>query len=130
MIDKITRKLLRDWDACYDDDHIAALVPPDGATPLEVCDCSIPAADRLWVLTRPGVLAPDEAASFARDCAAWAAALGARSARADTRAASAAARAAAYAARYASAAAWDAAWDAARDAQLADVRRVLTGGEP
>jgi len=141
VIDRITRELLRGWDACYDDDHIAALVPPDGATPLEVCDCSIPAADRLWVLTRPGVLAPDEATSFARDCAswaaAWAAALGARSARADTlavaRAAEADARAAAEAANAATwavlaaaeaavwAASWAASWAAARDAE-ADAR--------
>jgi hypothetical protein len=54
---KITRKLLRSWDACYSDEHIAALVPEDGLPPLEVADMdSVTVLDRIWVLLRPAVL--------------------------------------------------------------------------
>ena len=181
MTTMITREVLREWGACYDDDEIASLVPPEGVTPLEVLDADIPASDRIWVMLHEEIIpaatlrllavrwargaleaeraagrepaaaswaALDVAERYARgeataaelaiardaawaaadtapDYAAWAAAWPAAAA-----AAEAAARAAAWAA--ADAAAWDAAAarDAARDAQLADVRRVLTGGEP
>jgi hypothetical protein len=47
----ITREYLRSRGACYTDDRIADLVPPEGVTPLDVCDAEcVPAEDRLWVL--------------------------------------------------------------------------------
>jgi hypothetical protein len=179
MTTRITRETLREWGGyCYDDEHIAALVPPGGMTPIEVLDANIPAADRLWVLLHEeviparelrllavrwarGVLDGERAAGREPAAESWAAvdvaeryargeatdaelAIARAAAWSAARAAAYAARAAAYAARAAAAAAWDAArsaaWsaaraaaaarDAARDAQLADVRRVLTGGEP
>jgi hypothetical protein len=164
----ITRELLREWDACWDDDHIADVVPPDGLTPLQVCDLdSVSSDDRLWVLLREELIParqlrllaclwaeralalvqlPDPRSveaiavarryalgeatgrelAAARDAARDAAWAAARDAARD--AAMAAAWAAARAA--ARAAAWAAAWAAARAAQIADVRRVLAGGDP
>ena len=55
---RITRKFLRAQGACYEDDKIAALVPARGVTALQVARGDIPPEDRIWVLTRPGVL-PD-----------------------------------------------------------------------
>ena len=199
MTTMITRAMLRDWDACYDDDEIAALVPVAGVTPLEVLDANIPAEDRLWVLLHEeiiparelrllavrwarGVLDGERAAGREPAAESWAAvdvaerhargeatdtelaaarvsARAAAGSAARTAAAEAAADAAAEAAAWAAdardrdaasgaaahaarAAAWStardtrdyygwvAAWDAAGAAQLADVRRVLTGGEP
>ena len=49
---KITRELMRRWGARYDDEEIAALVPADGLTPLEIAALDIPEEDRLWVLLR------------------------------------------------------------------------------
>ena len=53
---KITREKLRLWGACYDDEQIAALVPEDGLTPLEIAALEIPAEDRMWVLLREDVI--------------------------------------------------------------------------
>lgn len=202
MTTRITREMLRDWGACYDDDHIAALVPPEGVTPIQVLDADIPASDRLWVLLHEEIipareirllavrwardalsaersagrepapeswaacdvaerhargeatdeeLAAAEAAARAAWAAAWAADAAARSAAAATvqsvdLAAAGAAAAAAEAAKAAawSAAGWSAGWSdraaaaaaanaadaVVRAAQIEDVRRVLTGGEP
>ena len=47
---RITRETLRDWGVCYDDDEIAALVPPGGMTPLEVLDAPITVEDRMLEL--------------------------------------------------------------------------------
>jgi len=55
---RITRKFLREQYACYTDEKIAALVPKSGVTPLRCARGDIPPEDRIWVLTRPGVL-PD-----------------------------------------------------------------------
>jgi hypothetical protein len=53
----ITREYLRERGACYSDDDIADLVPPEGVTPLEVCDADhVPPEDRLWVLLHPDFL--------------------------------------------------------------------------
>ena len=59
----VTRELLRQHGACYYDEpdgeaKVNALVPPAGLTALEVLALDIPAADRLWVVTLPGVCAP------------------------------------------------------------------------
>ena len=53
---KITRELLRQWDACYDDEKLASLVPEAGLTPLEVAALDIPEKDRMWVLLREDVI--------------------------------------------------------------------------
>lgn len=53
---KITRKQLRLWGACYNDERIAELVPEAGLTPLEVAALDIPAEDRLWVLLREDII--------------------------------------------------------------------------
>lgn len=53
---KITRKQLRQWNACYTNARIAALVPEGGLTPLEVAELDIPATDRLWVLLREEII--------------------------------------------------------------------------
>jgi hypothetical protein len=55
---RITRKFLREQCACYTDEQIAALVPKSGVTPLRCARGDIPPEDRVWVLTRTGVL-PD-----------------------------------------------------------------------
>jgi hypothetical protein len=146
---RITRAQLRAWDACYSDAEIAALVLPEGVTPLEVCDADIPAADRLWALLREEILPASTlrllAVRWARDALSaeraagrepapesWAACdVSERHSRGDaTDAELAAASDAASAASDAASAASAAARDAADAAQLADVRRVLTGGEP
>jgi len=56
MTTMITLELLREWGACYDDDRIAVLVPPEGVTPIQVLDANIPAADRLWVLLHEEII--------------------------------------------------------------------------
>ena len=53
----ITREFLRREGACYADDHIAALVPESGMTALELLKLDIPARDRIWGITRSGVIA-------------------------------------------------------------------------
>lgn len=45
----ITRKLLREWRACYSDEEIAALVPDSGMTILAAFDSAIPDSDRVWL---------------------------------------------------------------------------------
>jgi hypothetical protein len=59
----VTRELLRQHHACYYDQPegealVDALVPAEGLTPLELLALDIPAADRLWVATLPGVCPP------------------------------------------------------------------------
>jgi hypothetical protein len=68
---KITREQLRQWGACYNDAKIAALVPEDGLTPLELAALDIPVEDRLWVLLREEVIPARELRLLACD---WAAA--------------------------------------------------------
>jgi hypothetical protein len=53
---KITRKILRQWGACYTNARIATLVPAKGLTPLEIAALDIPATDRLWVLLREEII--------------------------------------------------------------------------
>lgn len=62
----ITRQQLRDWDACYTDEQIAALVPAEGLTLAQILELPIPAADRRWVATRPGVLTEAQQRNLAR----------------------------------------------------------------
>lgn len=66
---KITREQLRTWDACYSDERIAELVPPEGLTPLAVCDLDIPADDRLWVVLREEIIPARQLREFACDVA-------------------------------------------------------------
>jgi hypothetical protein len=54
----ITREFLRQQGACYNDDKIATLVPPDGIPLLGVLVLAIPADDRIWAATLPGVCPP------------------------------------------------------------------------
>lgn len=137
----ITRKLLRAWDACYGDARIAALVPPEGLTPLQVLDTEIPLADRLWVVLREeiiperelrllavrwarGALEAERAAGREPDARSWAACdVAERYARGEASAEElAASRGAAW---DAAGAAYNAAWaarDAARDATYAAAR--------
>jgi len=53
---KITRQLLRQWEACYEDDRIAELVPPDGLTPLQVATSGHSEDDLIWVLFREEII--------------------------------------------------------------------------
>ena len=67
MTHTITREFLRQQRACYFDEpngeaKVNALVPPEGLTPLQIARLDIPEPDRIWVLTRKGVLA---------DCILW-----------------------------------------------------------
>lgn len=66
---KITRKILRQWCACYTDARIAALVPEDGMTPMEIAALDIPAEDRLWVLLREEIIPARELRLLACDWA-------------------------------------------------------------
>lgn len=140
--DMITKKLLSDWRACWDDASIAGkLAGRESVTPREVAqDTSISADDRLWVLCRTLWYLDESAArGFAIDTALTVAHLAGDeddqaqfhglmnellviedmpieqrdAARDATRDAAAAAAAAARDA--AAAAAWYAAWDSARD---------------
>ena len=56
MTQLITREFLRREGACYTDAHIAALVPESGLTALELLKLDIPAQDRIWGITRRGVI--------------------------------------------------------------------------
>ena len=53
---KITREKLREWDACYTDEHIAEVVPAYGLDMLGILSLPISDKDRIWVATRPGAL--------------------------------------------------------------------------
>lgn len=65
----ITRELLREWDACYSDERIAEVVPPEGISPVAVCDLDIPTDDKFWVLLRPEILSDRKLRQFACWCA-------------------------------------------------------------
>jgi len=68
---RITRQLLREWEACWSYDAIAAVVPPEGVTVWDVLDAPAELLDhdeRVWVLAH--VLPEREARLFACRCAA------------------------------------------------------------
>ena len=129
---QITRELLVDnWEACYSIERIEELVPPEGLTPLEVLETTVPAGDRLWVILREEIIPARElrllACKWAREALTVAGSPDPRSVAAidvaerfangeATNEELAAVRDAAWdAARYASRyAAWAAAWCAAR----------------
>ena len=58
MTKLITRDFLRLHGACYSDARIDALGPPEGLPLIDVLKLDIPAADRIWVATLPGVCSP------------------------------------------------------------------------
>ena len=66
----ITREWLREMNSCYSDERIAELIPEEGSTLAEVLDLPIPALDRVWVATRPGVLTYRQLVTFSQGCAA------------------------------------------------------------
>ena len=139
----VTRSILQKWDACYTDDEIAELVPPEGGTVRQLIDhLAVPVCDKIWTLLHVEVVGFDGLVKLSRkwaDRSAWietsnCADYAARAARAASRAASRAARAAAAAEAAAAAsncaadeaaAAADAA-DAERDQQLNDIREYLS----
>ena len=53
---KITRSFFRTVNTYYLNAEIAKLIPEDGLSILDVLDLDIPAADRIWIATRPSVL--------------------------------------------------------------------------
>ena len=53
---RITRQLLRQWEACYEDEQIAELVPPEGVTPLQVATSGLSEDDLIWVLFREEII--------------------------------------------------------------------------
>ena len=70
MITVVTVEMITSCDPCYkredgevDVDRIRAIIG-DGVSPSEALELDIPAADRVWLLTRPGVLSPEQAATF------------------------------------------------------------------
>lgn len=69
MIKNITRELLLEWRACYTDERIAELVPPEGLTPLQVLDLPIPWRHALWVLRHEEVVPDRELRLFDCRCA-------------------------------------------------------------
>ena len=65
---KITRESLRQAGACYSDERIAELVPPEGLTPAEVAaKTDLPVVDRHWAL----VHAAGASARILRQHACW-----------------------------------------------------------
>ena len=64
----ITPEMCRRNRACYTDERLREVLGA-GKTPREVLDLAIPAADRVWALTRPGVLADVTLRLFACACA-------------------------------------------------------------
>jgi hypothetical protein len=143
MTNTITRQMLRKWGTLRSS-QVRALIPPDGITPLQLCDDTrISATDRVQILLRPEVLPADACARIARLAADRAQAYAAAAAKsgydatyAADYAADYAIRAAANAATYASRAANAAAnaayaatyggGSAERELQLADIRAELT----
>ena len=117
----IARTWLREMNACYSDEEIAELVPEGGLTIQEVLDLPIPALDRVWVATRPGVLTRVQLVAFAQGCAERARGYA-------PSAAYAAAAAAATAATYAADAycAYSAATE--REAQITHLRQLIGSG--
>lgn len=117
---KITRELLREWEACYSDERIVALVPESGLTPLQVTALSIPIGDILWVLLREEVIPARELRLLACNWARLALELVPESER-DPRSLAAVETAERFARGEASEAELDsaraAAWDATRDAR-------------
>lgn len=65
----ITRELLLEWRACYTNERIAELVPPEGLTPLQVLDLPIPWRHALWVLRHEEVVPDRELRLFDCRCA-------------------------------------------------------------
>ncbi len=66
----ITARDIISHDPC--DDYPPELVRQligDGKTPLEILDLPIPAEDRIWVMTRPGMVPEHIQDEFARKCA-------------------------------------------------------------
>jgi hypothetical protein len=60
-VPRITIPRLREWDACYEPDEIAAVFGRRKAlSPFEICALDIPASDRLWVLLRPAIIPENE----------------------------------------------------------------------
>jgi hypothetical protein len=72
----ITRKLLREWNACYCDEEIKHYVPENGLTPTQILDLDIPVKDRLWVILREKIIPARElrmlACKWAREALAFA----------------------------------------------------------
>jgi hypothetical protein len=65
MVTRITREWLEEHDACYlahdataEQRALVDALPDEGVSVLDVLQSSIPAEDRIWVLTRPGAV-PD-----------------------------------------------------------------------
>jgi len=46
----LTRKSAREAGACYSDDRLAELIPPEGLTAAQVAELPIPPEDRHWAL--------------------------------------------------------------------------------
>lgn len=60
-IPRITIPRLREWNACYHDEDLAAVFGKRKAfTPFEICELNIPPKDKLWVLLRPEIIPPDQ----------------------------------------------------------------------
>ena len=70
MKKKITTRFIMEHRPCdnYPMDRVRQLIGR-GKTPLEILDLDIPAADRIWVMTRPGVMSKKEYVEFAIACA-------------------------------------------------------------
>jgi hypothetical protein len=65
----LTRESARAAKACYTDERIAALVPPEGLTPAQVAVLPVPAPDRFWALNRACGATPREQREQACRCA-------------------------------------------------------------
>ena len=68
---RITRRMLREWGACWSDGKIAAVVPPEGVTVWDALDAPeslLDVDDRVWVVVR--ALPEHDARLFGCRCAA------------------------------------------------------------